>query len=165
MVSILRLQSPRDRNGTFDPLLIAKYQRRVPEFDHKIVSVYERGMTTREIQGHIEEIYGFKASPSLISAITEAVMDEVTAWQSPPRTLLSYSVHALPAASCRFACWVIDAIRVNIRSDGLVSNKAVFVALGSFQTAPGNLVLDEVFKGQLIGNASPGSYGAKHGPI
>jgi len=84
MVSILRLQSPRDRNGTFDPLLIAKYQRRVPEFDHKIVSVYERGMTTREIQGHIEEIYGFKASPSLISAITEAVMDEVTAWQSPP---------------------------------------------------------------------------------
>lgn len=84
------LYIPRDRNGTFDPLLIAKYQRRFPEFDRKIVSMYARGMTTREIQGHIEQIYG------LISAIIDAVM---------------------------------DAIRVNIRSDGAVSNKAAFVAL------------------------------------
>ena len=78
------LDIPRDRNGTFDPLLIAKYQRRFPEFDRKIVSMYARGMTTREIQGHIEEIYGVEASPSLISAITDAVMDEVTAWQNRP---------------------------------------------------------------------------------
>jgi len=69
------LDIPRDRNGTFDPLLIAKYQRRFPEFDRKIVSMYARGMTTREIQGHIEEIYGVEASPSLISAITDAVME------------------------------------------------------------------------------------------
>lgn len=62
------LDIPRDRNGTFDPLLIAKYQRRFPEFDRKIISMYARGMTTREIQGHIEEIYGIEASPSLISS-------------------------------------------------------------------------------------------------
>jgi putative transposase len=110
------LDIPRDRNGTFDPLLIAKYQRRFPEFDRKIVSMYARGMTTREIQGHIEEIYGFEASASLISAITEAVMDEVTAWQNRPLE---------PCYPVVF----MDAIRVNIRSDGAVSNKAVFVAL------------------------------------
>lgn len=112
------LDIPRDRNGTFDPLLIAKYQRRFPEFGRKIVSMYARGMTTREIQGHIEEIYGFEASPSLISAITEAVMDEVNAWQNRPLE---------PCCPVVF----MDAIRVNIRSDGAVSNKAVFVALGS----------------------------------
>jgi len=110
------LDIPRDRNGTFDPLLIAKYQRRFPEFDRKIVSMYARGMTTREIQGHIEEIYGFEASPSLISAITEAIMDEVIAWQNRPLE---------PCYPVVF----MDAIRVNIRSDGAVSNKAVFVAL------------------------------------
>jgi len=110
------LDIPRDRNGTFDPMLIAKYQRRFPEFDRKIVSMYARGMTTREIQGHIEEIYGVEASPSLISAITDAVMEEVTAWQNRPLE---------PCYPIVF----MDAIRVNIRSDGAVSNKAVFVAL------------------------------------
>ena len=75
-------QPPNRRNGSFDPLLIAKYQRRFSEFHTKIISRYARGMTTREIQGHIEEIYGIEASPSLISAITDAVMDEVTAWQN-----------------------------------------------------------------------------------
>ncbi|MCA3521298.1 MAG: IS256 family transposase [Rhodobacter sp.] len=110
------LDIPRDRNGTFDPLLIAKYQRRFPEFDRKIVSMYARGMTTREIQGHVEEIYGVRASPSLISAITDAVMDEVTAWQSRPLE---------PCYPIVF----MDAIRVNIRTDGVVANKAVFVAL------------------------------------
>ena len=73
------LDIPRDRNGTFDTMLIAKYQRRFPEFDRKIVSMYARGMTTREIHGHIEEICGVEASPTLISAITDAVMEEVTA--------------------------------------------------------------------------------------
>jgi len=97
-------------------MLIAKYQRRFPEFDRKIVSMYARGMTTREIQGHIEEIYGVEASPSLISAITDAVMEEVTAWQNRPLE---------PCYPIVF----MDAIRVNIRSDGAVSNKAVFVAL------------------------------------
>ena len=111
------LDIPRDRHGRFDPLLIAKYQRRFPEFDRKIVSMYARGMTTREIQGHIEEIYGIEASPSLISAITDAVMDEVTTWQNRP------------LESC-YPVVFMDAIRVNIRSDGAVSHKAVFVALG-----------------------------------
>ena len=110
------LDIPRDRNGTFDPMLIAKYQRRFPEFDRKIVSMYARGMTTREIQGHIEEIYGVEASPSVISAITDAVMEEVTAWQNRPLD---------PCYPIVF----MDAIRVNIRSDGAVSNKAVLVAL------------------------------------
>jgi len=110
------LDIPRDRNGTFDPVLIAKYQRRFPEFDRKIISMYARGMMTREIQGHIEEIYGVEASPSLISAITDAVMEEVVAWQNRPLE---------PCYPVVF----MDAIRVNIRSDGAVSNKAVFVAL------------------------------------
>ena len=106
----------RDRNGTFDPMLIAKHQRRFPEFDKKIISMYARGMTPREIQGHIEEIYGVEASPSLISAITDAVMEEVTAWQTRPLE---------PCYPVLF----MDAIRINIRSDGAVSNRAVFVAL------------------------------------
>ena len=93
------LDIPRDRNGSFDPLLIAKYQRRFPEIDTKIISRYARGMTTREIQGHID-----------------AVMEEVTAWQNRPLE---------PCDPVVF----MDAIRVNIRSDGAVSNKAVFVAL------------------------------------
>src|SRR6056297_3457273 len=88
------LDIPRDRNGSFDPVLIAKYQRRFPGFDTKIISMYARGMTTREIQGHIEEIYGVEASPSLISAITDAVMDEVTAWSEPAAgALLPRRVH------------------------------------------------------------------------
>lgn len=91
-------------------------QRRFPAFDRKIVSMYARGMTTCEIQGHIEEIYGVEASPSLISAITDAVMQEVAAWQN---RLLE------PCYPIVF----MDAIRVNIRSDGAVMNKAVFVAL------------------------------------
>ncbi|WP_321364375.1 IS256 family transposase [uncultured Celeribacter sp.] len=110
------LDIPRDRNGTFDPLLIAKYQRRFPEFDRKIISMYARGMTTRELQGHIEEIYGFEASPSLIFAVTDAVMEEVTAWQNRPLE---------PCYPVVF----MDAIRVKIRTDGVVMNKAVFVAL------------------------------------
>ena len=76
------LDIPCNRNGTFDPVLIAKYQRRPTVFDRKTISMYARRMTTREIQGHIEEIYGVDASPSLISVITFAVMEEVTAWQN-----------------------------------------------------------------------------------
>lgn len=110
------LDIPHDRDGTFDPLLIARYQRRFREFDRKIVSMYARGMTTREIQGHIEEIYGVEASPSLISAIADAVMEEVTAWQNRPLE---------PCYPIVF----MGAIRVNIRSEGVVANKAVFVAL------------------------------------
>lgn len=109
------LEIPRDLNGTFDPVLIAKFQHRFTEFDTKIISMHARGMTIRQIQGHIEEIYGFEASPSLISAITDTVMQEVTAWQNRPLE---------PCYPVVF----MDAIRVNIRSDGAITNKAAFAA-------------------------------------
>src|SRR3954453_23428206 len=82
--SQVTLAIPRDRAGTFDPKLIAKYQRRFPDFDDKIVSMYARGMTVREIRGHLEELYGIEVSPDLISAITDAVLDEVAEWQNRP---------------------------------------------------------------------------------
>jgi putative transposase len=111
------LAIPRDRAGTFDPQLIAKYQRRFPDFDAKIISMYARGMTVREIRGHLEEIYGIDVSPDLISAVTEAVLDEVAEWQNRPLD----------------ACYPLvffDAIRVKIRDEGFVRNKAVYIALG-----------------------------------
>ena len=80
----LEIAIPRDRQGTFDPKLIAKYQRRFPGFDDKIVSMYARGLTVREIQGHLLEIYGIEISPDLVSTITEAVLEEVGEWQSRP---------------------------------------------------------------------------------
>lgn len=115
--SKLSLDIPRDRAGTFDPKLIAKYQRRFPDFDDKIISMYACGMTVREIRGHLEELYGIDVSPDLISAITDAVLDEVSEWQNRPLE----------------ACYPLvffDAIRVKIRDEGFVRNKAVFIALG-----------------------------------
>jgi putative transposase len=82
--SKVTLLVPRDRAGTFDPKLIAKYQRRFPDFDEKIISMYARGMTVREIRGHLEELYGIDVSPDLISAVTDAVLDEVAEWQNRP---------------------------------------------------------------------------------
>ena len=79
--SKMTLSIPRDRAGTFDPKLIAKYQRRFPDFDEKIISMYARGMTVREIRGHLEELYGIDVSPDLISAVTDAVLEEVAEWQ------------------------------------------------------------------------------------
>ena len=83
--SKMTLAVPRDRAGTFDPKLIAKYQRRFPDFDNKIISMYARGMTVREIRGHLEELYGIDVSPDLISAVTDAVLEEVAEWQNPAR--------------------------------------------------------------------------------
>src|ERR671910_1839003 len=113
----LDLQIPRDRLSTFDPQLIAKYQRRFPGFDDKIVSMYARGMSTREIQGHLRELYGIDVSPDLISAVTDAVLEEVAAWQARPLE---------PVYPLVF----FDALRVKIRDEGLVRDKAVHVALG-----------------------------------
>src|SRR3546814_17937904 len=78
------IEVPRDRAGSFDPQLIAKYQRRFPGFDDKIISMYARGMSTREITGHLRELYGIDASPDLISTLTDAVLEEVAAWQQRP---------------------------------------------------------------------------------
>jgi putative transposase len=113
----LELEIPRDRQGTFDPQLIARYQRRFPGFDEKVISMYARGMSNREIVGHLHELYGVDVSPDLISAVTDAVMDEVAAWQSRPLEAV-------------YPLVFFDALRVNIRDEGLVRNKAVHVALG-----------------------------------
>jgi putative transposase len=115
--SKVTLDIPRDRSGTFDPKLIAKYQRRFPDFDDKIISMYARGMTVREIRGHLEELYGIDVSPDLISTVTDAVLEAVTEWQGRPLD----------------ACYPLvffDAIRVKIRDEGFVRNKAVYIALG-----------------------------------
>src|SRR5688572_3484665 len=80
----MELSIPRDRHGRFDPALIAKYQRRFPGFDDKIIALYARGMSTRDIQAHVRELYGIEVSPDLVSAVTDQVIDEVTAWQARP---------------------------------------------------------------------------------
>jgi putative transposase len=113
----IALEVPRDRLSTFDPQLIAKYQRRFPGFDEKIVSMYARGMSTREIQGHLRELYGLEVSPDLISAVTDAVLEEVTEWQNRPLEAL-------------YPLIFFDAIRIKVRDEGTVRNKAVYVALG-----------------------------------
>ncbi len=115
--SKMTLDIPRDRAGTFDPKLIAKYQRRFPDFDEKIISMYARGMTVREIRGHLEEVYGIDVSPDLISTITDAVLETVTEWQGRPLDIC-------------YPLVFFDAIRVKIRDEGFVRNKAVYIALG-----------------------------------
>lgn len=113
----LELQIPRDRHARFEPALIAKYQRRLPGFDAKVIAMYSRGMTTRQIQAMLLELYGLKVSPDLISTITDAVLEEVAQWQSRPLEPV-------------YAFVFFDAIRVKIRDEGTVKNKAVYVAIG-----------------------------------
>jgi putative transposase len=113
----IELEVPRDRQASFDPQLIAKYQRRFPGFDDKIVSMHARGMSTREIVGHLRELYGIDVSPDLISAVTDAVLEEIATWQARPLE---------PVYPLVF----FDALRVKIRDEGLVRNKAVHIALG-----------------------------------
>lgn len=113
----MELDIPRDRQSSFDPQLIAKYQRRFPGFDEKIISMNARGMSTREIVGHLRDLYGVDVSPDLISAVTDAVLDEVAAWQARPLE---------PVYPIVF----FDALRVKIRDEGLVRNKVVHIALG-----------------------------------
>ncbi|MEO7774187.1 MAG: IS256 family transposase [Steroidobacteraceae bacterium] len=115
--SQVELEIPRDRRGTFEPQLIAKYQRRFPGFDEKIISMYARGMSVREIQGHLRELYGIEASPQLIFTVTDAVLEEVSRWQSRPLDAL-------------YAIVFFDAIRVKMRDEGTVRNKAVYLAIG-----------------------------------
>src|SRR5437763_1628796 len=113
----IELEVPRDRQARFDPQLIAKYQRRFPGFDDKIISMYARGMSTREIVGHLRDLYGIEVSPDLISAVTDAVLEEVSAWQARPLEAI-------------YPLLFFDALRVKIRDEGLVRNKAVHIALG-----------------------------------
>ena len=112
----IEITVPRDRAGSFEPQLIAKGQTRFDGFDDKILSLYARGMTVREIQGHLAELYGAEVSPDLISRVTDAVLEEVREWQSRPLDAV-------------YPIVFFDALRVKIRDEGLVKNKAVFVAL------------------------------------
>jgi putative transposase len=113
----LPIAIPRDRHGSFEPQLIPKHQTRWTGFDDKILSLYARGMTVREIQGHLVEMYGTEVSPSLISSITDAVLDDVKAWQSRPLDALYPIVY-------------LDCIHVKVRDNGAVGIKAVYLALG-----------------------------------
>ena len=111
------IEIPRDRNGTFEPIIIPKHEKRVPLFNQQIISMYGRGMTDREIQGHLEEIYNIEVSPDLISRVTNAVLEDVREWQNRP---LNKS----------YAIVYLDAIRVNGREDGKSCKKSVYTALG-----------------------------------
>jgi len=108
---------PRDRDGEFEPQLIGKHQTRWSGFDDKIISLYARGMTVREIKSHLEEMYGAEVSPALISSVTDAVMDEAKAWQMRPLDKLYPIVY-------------LDCIHVKVRDNGMVRAKAVYLALG-----------------------------------
>ena len=113
----LAIEVPRDRQGSFEPQLIGKHERRFTGFDDKIVAMYARGMTVREIQGYLAEMYSVDVSTDLISSVTDAVMSEVTAWQSRPLEAMYPRVF-------------FDALRVKIREDAVVRSKAVYLALG-----------------------------------
>ncbi len=113
----LRVEIPRDRDGSFNPILIPKHERRFTGFDDKIIAMYARGMTMREIQGFLLESYGVEVSPEFISSVTEAVMAEVTAWQSRPLEAM-------------YPVVFFDALRVKIKEDAVVRNKAIYLALG-----------------------------------
>jgi len=112
----LPIEVPRDRHGSFEPKLVTKHQTRWAGFDDKIMSLYARGMTVREIQAHVEEMYGTEVSPSLISSVTDAVVDEVKAWQARPLNPIYPIVY-------------LDCIHVKMR-EGTVRVKAVYLAIG-----------------------------------
>lgn len=113
----VEVKVPRDRNGSFEPKLVPKRQTRMPSLDEKIISLYARGMATREIQGHLQELYGTEISPTLISNVTSAVLEEVRAWQNRPLQAI-------------YPILYLDAIFVKVRDEGHVQNKAIYLALG-----------------------------------
>jgi len=113
----LALETPRDRNGTFEPQIIEKHQTRFTGFDANIISLYARGLSTREIQQHLEEIYHVEVSPALISSVTDEVLDEVKSWQN----------RQLEAV---YPIMYLDAIQFKVRDNGHVKNKAIYLAIG-----------------------------------
>lgn len=113
----LDITVPRDRRGEFEPRIVRKGQRRFTGFDDKILSMYARGMTTRDIQGHLEEIYGVEVSPELISTVTDGIISEVKEWQNRP-------IDAL------YPIVFFDAIVLKVRDEGRILNKAAYLAIG-----------------------------------
>src|SRR5215467_2951730 len=113
----VEIEVPRDREGEFEPQIVGKHQRRFTGFDDKILSMYARGMSTREIQGHLLEIYKVEVSASLISEVTDEIIDEVRQWQSRPLEPL-------------YAIVYLDALFVKMRHEGRIENRAVYVAIG-----------------------------------
>ncbi|MBN3837726.1 IS256 family transposase [Burkholderia sp. Ac-20344] len=113
----VRVEVPRDRDGSFEPILIPKHERRFTGFDERIIAMYARGMSVREIQGFLAEHYGTEVSPDFISSVTDEVMVEALSWQNRPLEPM-------------YPVVFFDALRVKIRDDGVVSNKAVYLALG-----------------------------------
>ena len=113
----VEVRVPRDRSGTFEPALVPKHERRLPALDDKILALYARGMTTRDIQGHLEELYHTDISPTLVSNVTAAILDEVTAWQNRPLDAV-------------YPVLYLDALFVKVRHEGHVKSKAVYLALG-----------------------------------
>ena len=113
----MELSIPRDRQGSFEPVLVPKHQRRIAELDEKILALYARGMSTRDISAQLEELYGAKVSASLISEVTDSVLEEVKAWQTRPLDEVYPIVY-------------LDALYINIKVSGRISKRAVYVALG-----------------------------------
>lgn len=111
------VQVPRDRNGTFEPTLVKKGQTRFDGFDEKIISMYARGMSVREIQGHLQDLYGTEVSHDLISTVTDGVLDEVKAWQTRPLDSLYPIVY-------------LDALVLKVRHQGTVCNRSAYIAIG-----------------------------------
>jgi putative transposase len=132
----IELEVPRDRNGQFEPQIVPKGRRRLEGFDEKVIALYARGMTTREIQGHLQELYGVEVSPSLISNVTDAVLEEVQSWQARPLDAV-------------YPIVFLDAIHVKMRTNGHVETSAVYLALGI--TTQGNKELLGLWVGESEG--------------
>lgn len=113
----LRLSVPRDRNGEFEPQMVKKHQRRLGQIDDMILSLYAKGMTTRDIQSHLREVYDAQASPELISTVTDVVGDEIKTWQNRPLDQL-------------YVICYIDALVIKVRTDGVVVNRSAYIVTG-----------------------------------
>lgn len=113
----VELAIPRDREGTFEPQLVPKHERHFDGFDDKIISMYARDMSTRDIRDHLQEIYGVEVSPDLISRVTDGVIDELKAWRHRSLEAIYLVVY-------------LDAMMVKVRDKGTVTNKAVYLAVG-----------------------------------
>jgi putative transposase len=113
----VRLDVPRDRNGDFEPRIVPNGSTQLRGFNDRVIALYARGMTVRDIQAHLAEIYGVQVSPDLISTVTNAVLDEVREWQNRPLEPV-------------YAAIYLDAIRCKVRHEGMVVNEAAYLAAG-----------------------------------